>query len=77
MEAAKLLRDFLGEPGSGKHKKFASDVRVSRLSVWAWVNGRSVPGEALKVDIEKATGGAVPASAWPVTDRRKPQEPAA
>jgi hypothetical protein len=54
------------------------ELRVSRQTIWAWITGESVPGEAAKGEIESFTKGRVPASAWPVVDRRrKPEEPAA
>ena len=75
MEAASLLKDFLE---GKKHEDACRELRVSRQTLWSWLNGHSSPGEAAKLDIESYTDGAVPASSWPVVDRRKKgEEPAA
>jgi len=71
MEATQLLKKYLEESEGMTHEKFGAALRVSRQTVWSWLNGNSVPGEAAKLDIEEQTGGAVPASSWPVVDRRK------
>lgn len=70
------LKRYLGDHEL-KYEEAGKQLRVSRQTIWSWIKGESIPGEAAKAAIAEFTAGEIPASAWPVVDRRKPEEPAA
>lgn len=76
MDPGAELKAFLTEKNK-TYEAAGAELRVTRQTIWSWIKGESVPGEAAKVAIAEFTGGRVPASAWPIVDRRKPEEPAA
>lgn len=50
---------------------FAKTIGVSAVSVYLYVSGRSAPGEAVKLAIQRATQGKIPVGCWPVYDARR------
>jgi len=53
------------------HAEFAAAAEVPRVMVSFWVHGRRKPGRDYALAIERATGGAVPASSWSGLKSRK------
>lgn len=76
MDPGQSLKQFLTDEKK-TYEQAGKELRVTRQTIWSWIKGESVPAEAAKVEIEAFTRGAVPVTAWPVVDRRKPEEPAA
>lgn len=67
---AQLLRRWLEVHGLSQ-PAFGQIIGVTGTSVYLYLAERTVPSEATKQAIHKATRGQVPASAWPVIDQRQ------
>jgi DNA-binding XRE family transcriptional regulator len=69
-------------PSAGKLKAFLAKnhitqerageaIGVTRITMWSWIKGESLPSDQARTDIETWTGGEVKASGWPpIKDRR-------
>ena len=49
----------------GRASELARELSVSRMSVYFWSTGRSLPSLKLQVSLHTATQGKVPISGWP------------
>lgn len=69
-----MFADFIDTSGRTR-SDWAASLRISRAYLSDLLNGKATPSLAVAVRIERATGGAVPASSWidesdtPDTDR--------
>lgn len=67
----RLLGDFLDRNDIGKEAA-AEALRVTRVTLWSWLNGQSAPSKRCREDIALWTKGEVPETSWPpLADRRK------
>lgn len=57
------IRDFLRQSGSTQ-AKLADELGISRGYMSELVAGSKIPSLGVAVAIERATGGAIPASSW-------------
>lgn len=87
-DGAALLKGFL-DRHKITYENAGEALKVTRVTIWSWINRKSTPLEASRQDIETWTAGDVPSDAWGgATDKRKrsgmvvtpfqpPQEPEA
>ena len=69
-EGHRLLREYKESTGV-RQSEIARAISRTDPTVYAWLNGSSVPDVASAVALEKFTGGAVPIEAWASRRKRK------
>jgi hypothetical protein len=72
MAAETLLARWLARPESPSYPAFAEKVGADRARIHRCARAERRPGLVLAIEIEKATGGEVPASYWPTVKLVKP-----
>ncbi len=58
-----------------KQAEFAASIGATQSMVSRLINGAAIPSLSLAAKIERATGGAVPASSWIVEADQPPTNP--
>lgn len=72
MAAETLLARWLARPEAPSYPAFAKMVGADRARIHRCARAERRPGLALAIEIERETGGAVPASYWPTIEIVKP-----
>jgi transcriptional regulator with XRE-family HTH domain len=65
MHAHELLTHWIATSGHYTQAELAHALDVSRTAVHRWIKGTLMPSRARAEEIERLSGGAVPARLWP------------
>lgn len=72
-----LLRCWIERSGHYTQSALAARLDVSRAAVSKWCSGEMSPSRERAEELERLSGGAVPAHLWPRRGRTEPSSPGA
>lgn len=73
-DGPKRLARYFRTPGALSAPDLAKSIGADRAQVWRWLRGERGPGLELALALQEATKGAVPASSWIRSRRRRGAE---